>query len=44
MFAVSDDKWMENIVRNISLSSPQHFLAPIEALGEVLEKESKLGN
>jgi hypothetical protein len=36
VFAVSHDKWLQNIVKNIALSSPQHFLAPIEALGDAL--------
>lgn len=44
VYGVSGDEWLSNTVKNIALSNPQHFLAPIEALGEVIEKDSKLGD
>jgi hypothetical protein len=43
VFEVAGPQWLENTVRNITLSSPQHFLAAIEALGEVIERDSSLG-
>jgi hypothetical protein len=43
VYGVSGDEWLSNTVKNITLSNPQHFLAPIEVLGEVIERDSKLG-
>jgi hypothetical protein len=43
VFEVAGEDWLANTVRNIALSNPQHFLAAIEALGEVMERDSSLG-
>ena len=43
VFEIAGEEWLPNTVRNIALSNPQHFLAAIEAVGEVVERESRLG-
>jgi hypothetical protein len=40
---VAGEDWLANTIRNIALSNPQHFLSAIEALGEVMERDNRLG-
>lgn len=38
IFAVSEKEWVTHLLSNIALSTPQHFISPIEVLGEAMER------
>ena len=36
---MSGEEWVTHLLSNIALSDPQHFIAPIEVLGEAMERD-----
>lgn len=36
------EHWIDTVLDNLALTNPQHFLSPIEVIGEALEREGAL--
>ena len=36
LFEVFSEQWVDTLLDNLALTNPQHFLSPIEIIGEAL--------
>ena len=44
VFGIYNEAWVSNVIKNIALNNPGHFLSAIEIVGEMMEKECEFKN